>query len=47
MDRADGQVPVGQWIWHLSAEATPRVADRLAQAGIVEFVKAAGLKFNG
>jgi hypothetical protein len=39
MDRADGQVPVGQWIWHLSNEATPRVVERLAQAGIVEYVK--------
>jgi hypothetical protein len=40
MDRADGQVPVGQWIWHLGEQVTRRVADRLEQAGIVEYVRA-------
>lgn len=40
MDRADGQVPVSQWIWHLCNEVTPRVIDRLAQAGVVEYIKA-------
>jgi hypothetical protein len=40
MHRANGQIPLAQWIWHLSAEGPPRVVDRLAQAGIVEYVKA-------
>jgi hypothetical protein len=40
MDRADGKIPVAQWIWHLCADCTPRVAERLAQAGAVEYVKA-------
>jgi hypothetical protein len=39
MDRADGQVPVGQWVWHLGEHITPRVVDRLVQAGIVEYAK--------
>ena len=40
IDRADGQIPVAQWIWHLCAEVPPRVADRLVRAGAVEYVKA-------
>jgi hypothetical protein len=40
MDRADGQIPVAQWIWHLCTEVPPRIADRLARSGAVEYVKA-------
>jgi Golgi phosphoprotein 3 GPP34 len=39
MDRADGQIPVAQWIWHLCGESSLRVADRLAQTGAIEYVK--------
>jgi hypothetical protein len=40
MGRADGRIPLAQWVWHLRGEATPRVAERLARVGVVEYVKA-------
>jgi hypothetical protein len=40
MDRSDGKLAVGQWVWHLRQEATPRVADRLAEADAVQYVRA-------
>jgi hypothetical protein len=40
LDRADGRMPLAQWIWHLCGESTPRVAERLALAGVARYVKA-------